>query len=170
MEDAEFFRKLRQRGRTAIILSRLISSPRRYEQIGPWPLTLTYGIIALLYFLHVPNPILARIYRKTCARWKMVLRKRRLLACCGRQLAERRFVQLLGQRKRSRWAFGLFQKQIAVHASRHQAPRRSFFSRLWHSSWAAIEAKTRSKSIASRNPRVNPSQSKRTRSRRPTLP
>ena len=68
MEDAEFFRKLRQRGRTAIILSRLISSPRRYEQIGPWPLTLTYGIIALLYFLHVPNPILARIYRKTCAR------------------------------------------------------------------------------------------------------
>ena len=68
MEDAEFFRKLRQRGRTAIILSRLISSPRRYEQIGPWPLTLTYGILALLYFLHVPNPILARIYRKTCAR------------------------------------------------------------------------------------------------------
>jgi rSAM/selenodomain-associated transferase 2 len=68
MEDAEFFRKLRRQGRTAIISSRLISSPRRYEDVGPWRLTLTYGIIALLYFLRVPNPILARIYRNTCAR------------------------------------------------------------------------------------------------------
>ena len=66
MEDAEFFHELRQRGRIAIISSRLISSPRRYEQIGPWSLTLTYGIIALLYFLRIPNPILARIYRKIC--------------------------------------------------------------------------------------------------------
>ena len=66
MEDAEFFRELRQRGRIAIISSRLISSPRRYEQIGPWRLTVIYGIIALLYFLRVPNPILARIYRKIC--------------------------------------------------------------------------------------------------------
>lgn len=68
MEDAEFFRKLRQHGSTAIISSRLISSPRRYEDIGPWRLTLTYGIIASLYFLRVPNPILACIYRSTCAR------------------------------------------------------------------------------------------------------
>lgn len=67
MEDAEFFRELRQRGRIAIISSRLTSSPRRYEQIGPWSLTATYGIIAFLYFLRVPNPILARIYRSTCA-------------------------------------------------------------------------------------------------------
>ena len=67
MEDAEFFHKLRRRGRMAIISSRLISSPRRYEQIGPWRLTVTYGLIALLYFLHVPIPILARIHRKTCA-------------------------------------------------------------------------------------------------------
>jgi rSAM/selenodomain-associated transferase 2 len=66
MEDAEFFRQLRQRGRIAIISSRLTSSARRYEQIGPWRLTITYGIIALLYFLRVPNPILARIYRKIC--------------------------------------------------------------------------------------------------------
>jgi rSAM/selenodomain-associated transferase 2 len=67
MEDAEFFRKLRSRGRMAIVSSPLISSPRRYEQIGPWRLTLTYGLIALLYFLRVSNPILARIYRNTCA-------------------------------------------------------------------------------------------------------
>jgi len=68
MEDAEFFRNLRRHGRTAVISSRLISSPRRYEDIGPWRLTLTYGLIALLYFLRVPSPILARIYHKTCAR------------------------------------------------------------------------------------------------------
>jgi rSAM/selenodomain-associated transferase 2 len=70
MEDAEFFRKLRRLGRIAIIPSRLISSPRRYEDIGPWRLTLTYGLIGLLYFLRVPIPILARIYYKTCARRK----------------------------------------------------------------------------------------------------
>ncbi len=68
MEDAEFFRKLRRLGRVAIIPSRLISSPRRYEEIGPWRLTLTYGLIALLYLLRVPIPALATIYQKRCAR------------------------------------------------------------------------------------------------------
>jgi rSAM/selenodomain-associated transferase 2 len=68
MEDAEFFHKLRRLGRVAIVSSRLSISPRRYEQIGPWRLTLTYGLIALLYFLRVPIPTLARIYHRTCAR------------------------------------------------------------------------------------------------------
>jgi rSAM/selenodomain-associated transferase 2 len=67
MEDAKFFRKLRRLGRIAIIPSRLISSSRRYEKIGPWRLTLTYGLIALLYFLRVPIPLLAAIHRRTCA-------------------------------------------------------------------------------------------------------
>jgi rSAM/selenodomain-associated transferase 2 len=66
MEDAEFFCKLRRLGRIAIIPSRLISSPRRYERIGPWRLTLTYALIAILYLLRVPIPLLARIYRRTC--------------------------------------------------------------------------------------------------------
>ena len=68
MEDAEFFRKLRRLGRIAIIPLRLLNSPRRYEKIGPWRLTLTYGLIALLYLLRVPVPVLAAIYRRTCAR------------------------------------------------------------------------------------------------------
>ena len=67
MEDAEFFCKLRRLGRIAFIPSRLISSSRRYEEIGPWRLTLTYGLIALLYLLRVPISVLAAIYRKTCA-------------------------------------------------------------------------------------------------------
>jgi rSAM/selenodomain-associated transferase 2 len=68
MEDAEFFRKLRRLGRIAIISSRLISSPRRYQEIGPWRLTLTYGLIALLYLLRVPIPVLAIIYQRRCTR------------------------------------------------------------------------------------------------------
>jgi rSAM/selenodomain-associated transferase 2 len=68
MEDAAFFHKLRRRGRLAIISTRLLSSPRRYEKIGPWRLTVIYGLIAFLYFLRIPIPILARIYRKTCTR------------------------------------------------------------------------------------------------------
>jgi len=67
MEDAEFFCKLRRLGHIAIIPSRLIISPRRYEKIGAWRLTLTYGLIALLYLLRVPISVLAAIYRKTCA-------------------------------------------------------------------------------------------------------
>jgi rSAM/selenodomain-associated transferase 2 len=66
LEDAEFHRKLLRRGRIAIVSTPLLSSPRRYEYIGPWRLTLTYGAIAMLYFLRVPNPILVRIYRKIC--------------------------------------------------------------------------------------------------------
>jgi rSAM/selenodomain-associated transferase 2 len=68
MEDAEFFGKLRRLGRIAVLPSRLISSPRRYEEIGPWRLTLTYGLIALLYLLHFPIPVLVTIYQKRCAR------------------------------------------------------------------------------------------------------
>ncbi len=67
MEDAEFFRTLRRVGRIANISSRLISSARRYQEIGPWRLTLTYGLIALLYLLGVPISVLAAIYRKTCS-------------------------------------------------------------------------------------------------------
>jgi rSAM/selenodomain-associated transferase 2 len=67
MEDAEFFRKLRRLGDIAITSSRLISNARRYEEIGPWRLSLTYGLIALLYLLRVPIPVLAAIYRQTCA-------------------------------------------------------------------------------------------------------
>ena len=71
MEDAEFFCKLRRLGGIAIIPSRLVTSPRRYEEIGPWRLTLTYGLIALLYLLRVPIPVLAGIYRRTCAQLRV---------------------------------------------------------------------------------------------------
>ena len=67
MEDVEFFRTLHRAGRVRIVKERLIANPRRYQQIGPVKLTCAYGLIAMLYFLRIPIPILATIYRKTCA-------------------------------------------------------------------------------------------------------
>ena len=66
MEDAEFFRALHRAGRVCIVKTRLIANPRRYKQIGPLKLTCAYGLIAMLYFLRVPIPVLAAIYRRTC--------------------------------------------------------------------------------------------------------
>ena len=66
MEDAEFFRKLRRLGRVVVIPARLLVSPRRYEAVGPLRLTLSYGLIAMLYAARIPLPFLVAIYRRTC--------------------------------------------------------------------------------------------------------
>jgi rSAM/selenodomain-associated transferase 2 len=68
MEDADFFRKLRRAGRIAVISQRIVVNPRRYERIGPFRLTLAFGLIGLLYFLHAPRRLLQSIYRHTCCR------------------------------------------------------------------------------------------------------
>ncbi|MBV9009492.1 MAG: TIGR04283 family arsenosugar biosynthesis glycosyltransferase [Verrucomicrobia bacterium] len=67
MEDVEFFRALRRCGRVRSVNSRLIISARRYEEIGPAKLTLAYGLIATLYALGAPLPLLSRVYRRTCS-------------------------------------------------------------------------------------------------------
>lgn len=66
MEDVEFYRALRRRGRVVALSARLRLSPRRYEKVGATRLTLAYGLIAMLYALGVPLTVLARIYRRTC--------------------------------------------------------------------------------------------------------
>jgi rSAM/selenodomain-associated transferase 2 len=68
LEDIEFFRQLRRQGRVVTVRRRLIASTRRYEKIGPWRVTLAYGLIAALYTLRVPLPRLAAIYQRTCCR------------------------------------------------------------------------------------------------------
>jgi len=70
MEDVEFFRALRRRGRVQTVPQRLIASPRRYEEIGPIRLTLAFGLIAALYSLGVPIARLAPIYSRACCRRK----------------------------------------------------------------------------------------------------
>jgi rSAM/selenodomain-associated transferase 2 len=66
MEDAEFFRSLLRNGKVCWTSRRLIVSPRRYEQIGAWRLTLFYGLIGGLYGVGVPLSTLARLYARLC--------------------------------------------------------------------------------------------------------
>jgi len=68
LEDAEFYRRIRRRGRTRQLSSKIITSPRRYEEIGPSRLTASYTLLSLLYVWHVPIPILAWIYDRLCLR------------------------------------------------------------------------------------------------------
>src|SRR4029077_17670088 len=66
MEDVEFFRRLRRRGRVICSQKRILASPRRYETIGPVRLTLAYGLITVLYISGIPLSKLASIYERTC--------------------------------------------------------------------------------------------------------
>jgi uncharacterized protein len=67
MEDVEFFRLLRRRGRVVCSEERILANPRRYEEIGRVRLTFAYGLIATLYVFGLPLPKLASIYRHTCS-------------------------------------------------------------------------------------------------------
>lgn len=69
MEDVEFFRMISESGRMQVVPQYLTVSPRRYELIGPWRLTISYGLIATLYALGAPLSLLARIYRQWCCRF-----------------------------------------------------------------------------------------------------
>jgi len=66
MEDVEFFRRLRHRGRVVYSNKRIEVSPRRYETVGPTRLTFAYGSIATLYLFGLSLSTLARIYGRTC--------------------------------------------------------------------------------------------------------
>jgi rSAM/selenodomain-associated transferase 2 len=66
MEDVEFFRALRRRGKVLAVEPRLVVRPRRYEAIGPIRVTLAYGLIASLYALGAPWPLLVAFYRRFC--------------------------------------------------------------------------------------------------------
>jgi rSAM/selenodomain-associated transferase 2 len=66
LEDAEFYRRIRRRGQTRQLSSMIMTSPRRYEEIGPYRLTASYLLLSLLYVWNVPISILARIYDRLC--------------------------------------------------------------------------------------------------------
>jgi rSAM/selenodomain-associated transferase 2 len=68
MEDVEFFRLLRQRGRVLCSRKRILASPRRYATIGRMRLTLAYGLIAMLYTFRIPPSKLASLYRHMCCK------------------------------------------------------------------------------------------------------
>jgi uncharacterized protein len=66
MEDVEFFRELRRRGRIVVSRERLVASARRYREIGAYRLTFAYGLIATLYVFGTPVSALTRIYERLC--------------------------------------------------------------------------------------------------------
>jgi rSAM/selenodomain-associated transferase 2 len=66
LEDAEFYRLLGKHGRTRQLSTAIRPSTRRYEEIGPYRLSIIYVLLSLLYILHVPIPVLARIYDRLC--------------------------------------------------------------------------------------------------------
>jgi rSAM/selenodomain-associated transferase 2 len=68
MEDVEFFRLVRQRGRVICSEERILVSPRRYETVGRVRLTLAYGLIAMLYIFGVPLSKLASLYERICCK------------------------------------------------------------------------------------------------------
>jgi hypothetical protein len=68
MEDVEFFRLLRRRGRVICSSKRILASSRRYETVGRVRLTLAYGLIAMLYILGVPLSKLASLYGRICCK------------------------------------------------------------------------------------------------------
>ena len=69
MEDAELYRNLRRRGgRMRQVSAFIVSSPRRYEQLGPARTTAFYLVILVLYLANVPIATLQTIYRRFTAR------------------------------------------------------------------------------------------------------
>jgi rSAM/selenodomain-associated transferase 2 len=63
LEDAEFYRKLKQRGRVMQLRQTIGSSVRRYEALGPFPTMLFYSFIMLLYVAGIPIHMLERMVR-----------------------------------------------------------------------------------------------------------
>lgn len=61
LEDAEFYRKLRSRGRLVQLHETIQTSPRRYEKLGPATTMLFYALVMLLYLARVPIPALERM-------------------------------------------------------------------------------------------------------------
>jgi rSAM/selenodomain-associated transferase 2 len=66
MEDAELYRLLGKRGRMRQIRREIITSPRRYERIGPYRLTAAFVLISALWVLRIHVSLLARIHQRLC--------------------------------------------------------------------------------------------------------
>jgi len=68
MEDFEFVRRLRRRGRIVTIHQPAITSARRWESLGSVRTILINQIMVAGFYLKVPIPLLERIYRNTGSR------------------------------------------------------------------------------------------------------
>lgn len=64
MEDFEFVRRLNKRGRVALVPASVLTSARRYEEVGPFRAWLTNRIAIWVYYLGVSPERIARWYRR----------------------------------------------------------------------------------------------------------
>ena len=63
MEDFELIRKLRKRGRIAIVSKPVLTSARRWQKLGIFKTTLINQVVIIAYLLGVSPKVLARWYR-----------------------------------------------------------------------------------------------------------
>ena len=63
LEDAEFYRKLKQCGKVRQLGEKIQTSARRYERLGPITTVCFYGSIMTLYVMRAPLPLLEKIVR-----------------------------------------------------------------------------------------------------------
>ncbi len=61
LEDAKFYRNMKRDGRVVQINETILTSSRRYEQLGPATTMLFYALIMLLYVARVPIRVLERM-------------------------------------------------------------------------------------------------------------
>ena len=64
MEDFVFVRKLRNHGRLITLSQTVVTSSRRWQQLGVWHTTYINQLIIFGYYLHVAPATLARLYRQ----------------------------------------------------------------------------------------------------------
>jgi rSAM/selenodomain-associated transferase 2 len=62
MEDFEFVRRLKKKGKIAIATTKVITSSRRWQKLGVWKTTLINQLIILGYYLGISPKKLARFY------------------------------------------------------------------------------------------------------------
>jgi rSAM/selenodomain-associated transferase 2 len=72
LEDAELYRRLARIGRMRQLSSEIISSPRSYQQCGPYRTTVVYLCILVLYVLGVPIRFLYPLYQHLRGRRKTI--------------------------------------------------------------------------------------------------
>jgi hypothetical protein len=70
MEDFELIRRLKQRGRIAIVPAAVITSARRWQTVGVLQTTVMHQLVILAYFLGVPPARIAQWYRRQSATLK----------------------------------------------------------------------------------------------------
>ncbi len=68
LEDAEFYRALRRVGRVRQLREEIETSPRRYEEHGPYRTTAVYLLLLALYFARLPFSFLHKIHNRFVAR------------------------------------------------------------------------------------------------------